>query len=321
MINVDAFQYLDPKSGLMHHWPIIEASTAFFRAKSLLHARSSEEIKRLVVEADSIVDVFFDAEKSHLIQQLKDDKRWDLFETDEDGNIGRVRDEALDEYDSFNRDTTSDFEALMNAMDQFFDPSLIEDVQDPQEFEIFAAVAMCYLAQYVRDLKLRLDLKLMKWVPRSRSEFEAHEIVRFASKVICAMELLGHAQKLRDTQRLEKKFEDRLNQHLNQQSITTSQLIAQIKQESHIASLEEQSLQRKRRSAENNQLRHQENHAAKKIVLESWELNPRQFGTLEATGDYYEEVLRKLGYQTKQRTVVKWVSKRAAELGIPFGKR
>jgi hypothetical protein len=322
MINVDAFQYLDPKTGVMHYWPILEANTAYFRGKGLLYARSSAEIKSLAIEAEAIIDIYFESEKDYLLQQIKADGRFDLLETDENGYAtNRIRDDAIDEYDVYNRDTTSDFEALTNAMDRFFDPSVIEDVQDAQDFEIFSAVAMCYLAQYVRDLKFKLDLKLMKWVPRSKAQLEAHEIVRFASNVIGAMELLGYAQKLRDAQRLEKKFEDQLNQHLNQQSITNNQLVAKIKQESQMLAREEQALERKRRSAENNQRRHQDNHAAKKVVLESWELNPRQFTTLEGAGDHYEEVLRELGYTTKQRTVVKWISKKAAELGIPFGKR
>lgn len=325
MTDVTAFKYLDPKTGVIHYWPITEASSVFFRAKGLLHKRSAEEIVRLAEEANAIIDVFFDAEKSHLEQQLKADGRWDLFETDDEGRIGRIRDEAVDEYDVYNRETTSEFEALTLAMDQFFDPTLIEEVTDPEEYEIFAAVALCYLAQYIRDLKEKLVLRYppvkIERVPRTKSEYEAKEIIGFASTVITAMEFLGHAQKLQDAQRAEKKFQDRLNQHLNQQSVTNNQLIEQIKHETLLSAREDQALERKRRSAENNQLRHQKNHAAKKLVLDDWEIHPKKFGTLEATGDHYETFLEGLGYKVTKRTVIKWLSKRASELGIPFGKR
>ena len=135
------------------------------------------------------------------------------------------------------------------------------------------------------------------------------------------MEFLGHAQKLQGAQRAEKKFQDRLNQHLNQQSVTNNQLIEQIRQETLLSAREDQALERKRRSAENNQLRHQQNHTAKQLVLGDWEINPKKFATLEATGDYYETFLEGRGYKVTKRTVIKWLSKRAAELGIPFGKR
>jgi hypothetical protein len=306
----------------MHNWPILEASTAYFRGKWLLDARSSVEIKSLAAQAAAIIDSYFEFEKEQLIQQIKEDGRFDLLETDQNGNnTNRIRDNAIDEYDLYSRDTTTDLEALTNAMGRFFDPSAIEDVKDPKDFEIYAAVAMCYLAQYVRDLKVKLNPINMQWVARTTAKYESNEVVSYASKVIAAMELLWHSKRLHESQRHEEIFNDRLDQHLNQQSIPNDQMIEQIRAETLASFRKEQEFERKRWSEENKQVRHRKNHEAKKIVLESWEIKRKEFKTLVEAGEYYVKVLQEKGYNLTQRTVSGWMSIRAAELGIPIGKR
>lgn len=318
MIDLEAFQYLDPKAGVMHGGPILEANTAYLRGKWLLDSRSSVEVKSLAAQAVAIIDIYFESEKEHLIQQIKADGRFDFLETDQNGNTtNRIRDDAIDEYAVYSRGTTSDFEALINAIDIFFDPSLIEDVQDPKDFEIFAAVAMCYLAQYVRDLKVKLDLKSMQWVARTKADYKTDEIVGFASRIFAAMELIGYSQRLYESQRLK----ERLNQSLNQQSIPNDQLIEEFRQKIILHVEQEKEFDRKQRSAEGNNVRHQKDYEAKKIVLSRWEKNPKEFKTLEEVGKHYEKVLNDMGYPHKKKTVIGWVRIRAPEIGISFGKR
>lgn len=321
MINFDNFNLFDPKVGIVPYTPIREASSVMYKARGLLWNRNADEIKALAADADSIIEAYFDQERDALMEQIKTDKRYELLESDCDGNIQGIRDEAADEYDVFNRDTTSDVDALANAIDQLFDPTTIDQIKDPEPFELFAALSLSCLANYVKTTKFSLDLKTMSRVPRTSASFTSYEVSHMSSMVFEAMELANYSEGLRNKERLEKKFEERLQQYRSQQSDSEQQLIEKIRTETLEAVREEEQKARSVKARENNQARHQKNHEAKKVVTEQWAADPRRFSTLEAAGEYYVQVLEQMGFDHKQRTVVKWLSAKARELEIRFSTK
>lgn len=321
MINIADFKFLDPKTGIVATTPIREASTVFFKARGLLWGRNSEEVKFLASDADAIIDAYFDQEKSDLIEQIKLDKKFELFETDDDGNVRGIRDEAIEEYDVYNRDTTSDIDALANAIDRFFDPVTIPEIKNPEPFELFAAVALNMLASYHKKTKIRFDFETLSWLPRTSENYSASEVSSMSSIVFDAMEMANFSENLQKQQRLENKFEERLEKYRSQQSLKEKKLIEKIRAETSQAIFEEDKKARSLKAREKNQARHQKNHEAKKIVTEQWAAEPFRFISLESAGEHFVNVLEAQGFDLKQRTIVKWLSDKAREINVRLSTR
>jgi hypothetical protein len=321
MINLADFNFLDPKTGIVSSMPILEASTVYFKARGLLWRRNSEEVKLLASDADGIIDSYFDQERADLIEEIKTDKRFELLETDCDGDVRGIRDEAIEEYDVYNRETTSDLDALANAIDHFFDPVSIPEIKDPEPFELFAAVALNYLAAYNKKTKIKLDLKTLSWVPRTSADYSASEVASMSSVVFDAMEMANYSESLRKQQSLEDKFQERMNQLRSQQTDAVQAQIEKIRVETLEASREEDKKARSLRAQENNKVRHKKNHEAKKLVTEQWAAEPFRFISLESAGEHFVNVLEAQGYGLKQRTVVKWLSDKAREMNVRFSTR
>ena len=56
----------------------------------------------------------------------------------------------------------------------------------------------------------------------------------------------------------------------------------------------------------------------KKMVLDLFDENPRQYSSAEKAADYYLEVLEKQNITRSHRTVADWIRERAREKGIRF---
>lgn len=176
--------------------PFSEAREIAWRARYLLHGRSAQQVRWLAAELDSWIDAFFDSENDQAVDMIKNEQRFDLFESDEDGNIRGLRSEAFEEFDIKTKDNTHSIEAakeVFESMDILHDP----DIPDAKEYEYFAAMALSMIGGYIEDLESTFDIKQMKRVPRQNKNYLSHEVSMFARSLISAMEVVTYAESVK----------------------------------------------------------------------------------------------------------------------------
>jgi len=207
--------------------PFREAGGITWRARNLLHGRSNEQVKTLACELDSWIDTYFDSENENSIQMLKDEKRYDLLDSDEDGNHWEIKSEAQDEFDIRNTDNTEPLEAakeVFESMDILHAP----DIPDAKDYEYFAAMALSMVGTYLDALENTFDIKEMKSVNRLVKKYETHEVSRFGSQLIEAMEVVTYAESLKQIARIEEAMRTSLeNAHKKDILIVEEQLKAE----------------------------------------------------------------------------------------------
>lgn len=190
--------------------PFSEAQGIVWRARYLLRGRTSKEVRWLASELDSWIDAFFDSEKDFAVQKAKEEKRYDLFETDEDGNIIRLSSDAYDELDAKTSDNTTPIEAakeVFESMDILHDP----DIPDAKEYEYYAAMALTMVGSYLENLKSTFDIKQMKRVPRLTKDYQPHEVSMLARDLISAMEAITYAESVRKISQMKEITEATIN--------------------------------------------------------------------------------------------------------------
>lgn len=311
------FDNFDPTKDQLPYWPISEATNIAWRARSILRGRTKEEIKDIAQDASSIIDAYFESEKEAAIDLIKSDGRHELLEGDEDGRYYSIKSEAYEEYDIRDSDSTSNLDALQDAMNSFFDPTVVE-VADLKDYEYFAAMALWYLGDYVKILNYELDLTAREFVKRPNKEYTNSDVSRMGSIVVQAMDAVSHAEKMRDTLRTEEKYEDRIKKIQAKQQVFTPADMQKIREEIQKEINDEEKAQRKNWSDASNEVRHQPNRNIKKMVLDLFDENPRQYSSAEKAADYYLEVLQKQNITRSHRTVADWIRERAREKGIRF---
>lgn len=186
----------DPVKGDVSWAPFREAPGIARRARFLLRGRSADEIKALAEELSEYIDFYFQEEKAHLIYRLKDEHRYDLLESDDDGSIWTLLPEAEQEYDLATEENTSLIEAA-TAVFESFEIVKNSGVQDPKEFEYCAAMALCVIGSYLRALDYTFHLKTLKYVKRKTKKYAPYEVSRFASLLIEAMEIVTYAESIK----------------------------------------------------------------------------------------------------------------------------
>ncbi len=190
--------------------PFSEAQGIVWRARYLLRGRTSKEVRWLASELDSWIDAFFDSEKDFAVQKAKEENRYDLFETDEDGNIIRLSSDAYDELDAKTSDNTTPIEAakeVFESMDILHDP----DIPDAKEYEYYAAMALAMVGSYLENLKSTFDIKQMKRVPRLTKDYQPHEVSMLARDLISAMEAVTYAESVRKISQMKEITEATIN--------------------------------------------------------------------------------------------------------------
>lgn len=310
------FEYFDPLKGQFPSWPFPQGQSIVYRARSILHGRTSEQIREIASDADRIIEQYFDHEKESVLDAIKADGRYDLLEGDEDRITG-FKDEAAEHYDVRTSENTSDLDALQEAMDSFFDPTCVE-VENPLEYEYFAVLALWLIGECVDDLENKFDFTKMERVKRTDRQIDAHDTARMARHLLDAMEAVCYAERLRDVERTQNKYEAQIEKIRAKHVALSDEEATRVRAEVLREVAEEARARRVEQSKENNRIRHQGNHDVKKLVLEMWEQNPTQFPSAEKAGAHYVEVLSQRGIDREHRTVVGWIRARAKELGIRF---
>ena len=312
------FDNFDPIKDQIRYWPIPTATSVLWRARAILRGRTKEEIKSIAEDASSIIDTYFESEKEAAIELIKSEGRDDLLEANEDGSHLSFKTEAYADYDIRDSDNTSNLAALQDAMPRFFDPTYVE-VVDLKDYEYFAAMALWFLGDYLKILNYDLDLKAREFVKRPNNrEYTISDVSRMGSIVVEAMDAVNHAEKMRDILRTEEKYEARIKTIQAKQQVFTPADMQKIRDEIKKEIDDEEKAQRKQWSDTSNEVRHQPNRNIKKMVLDLFDENPRQYSSAEKAADYYLEVLQEQNITRSHRTVADWIRERAREKGIRF---
>ena len=193
----------DPMKGEVSWAPFAAAQDIAWRARSLLLGRNNDQVQRLAWELHSWIDAYFDIENESSIQMLKDENRYDLLDSDEDEKKWEIKSEAQDEFDIRTSHNTAAIEAakeVFQSTDIMYAPIL----PDAKEYEYFAAMALSMIGSYLDALKNTFDIKKMKSVKRLTKNYETHEVSRFGSQLIEAMEVVTYAESLKSIARIEK---------------------------------------------------------------------------------------------------------------------
>ena len=200
----------DPMKDEVSWAPFQEAREIAWRARYVLRGRTSQDVRWLGTELDSWIDAYFDDEKTNSIEMLKREGRYDLLESDDEGERWSIKPEASDDYDI----RTSENTRAIDAAKEVFETMEIlrhSDVQDAKEYEYFAAMALAMIGSFLRSLEYVFDISQMKSVKRSTKAYQPHEVSRFASLLIDAMEAVTYAEGLKKFSQLTEITEATLN--------------------------------------------------------------------------------------------------------------
>lgn len=308
------FDYFDPLKGTVPHWPFYEAGPIATRARSLLYGRKSNEIRQLAEDASFLIEAFFDQEREDAIQMLKDRERFDLLDMDEDGHVRGFSDDAGSEFDIATPENTDEVEALREAIGSGFDSAT--EVQNVKPYEYFAALALWLVGDFVKAMDFVFDASQGKLVKRTSRDHDAAEVARMGSDLIYAMEAVCYGEGLRDSQRSQDRYEERIKKLQTKHEEVSEKDREQVRLEVKKQIEEEAKARRVQQAKENNRRRHQENNDVKKLVLDAWEKDPSKFASAEKAADHFYELLEVKGTPRSHRTVVDWIRARAKEKGI-----
>ena len=229
-----------------------------YRARSILYGRTADQIFNIANDADQIITSYFDSEKDSVIEAIKSDGRYDLLEGDEDRITG-FKDEASDHYDVRNSDNTSDLDALQEAMGSFFDPTVLE-IENLKEYEYFAVLALWLIGDFVRDYENQYDFAQRKHVPRPKNSLDAYDTARAANHLVEAMEAVCYAEKLRDIERLELRYQEKIEKIQAGKAVKINKAdLDGIKEQLRKEILAETQERKRDQAVKNNDIRHKGN--------------------------------------------------------------
>jgi hypothetical protein len=202
--------HYDPMKDEVSWAPFQEARDIAWRARYVLRGRTTQDVRWLGAELDSWIDAYFDDEKTNSIEMLKSEGRYDLLESDDEGERWSIKPEASDDYDI----RTSENTRAIDAAKEVFETMEIlrhSDVQDAKEYEYFAAMALAMIGSYLHSLEYVFDISQMKSVKRPTKAYQPHEVSRFASLLIDAMEAVTYAEGVKKFSQLTVITEATLN--------------------------------------------------------------------------------------------------------------
>lgn len=223
-------QHYDPMKDEVSWAPIQQARDITWRARYLLRGRTAQDVRWLGAELESWIDAYFDNEKENSIQMLKDEGRYDLLESDDEGMYWSIKSEASDDYDIRTSDNTRPIDAakeVFETMDILHEP----DVKDAKEYEYFAAMSLAMIGTYLKALDYTYDLKTMQYVKRPKKDYAAYEVSRLASLLIDAMEAVTYAEAVKRAEDIRAETYKEIKR--NGGATSADEIEARVKQKLH----------------------------------------------------------------------------------------
>jgi hypothetical protein len=290
------FEFWDPVKGHPSYAPINSAQAIPNKARDFLKNRSTDEIQLMVSFVDEIVGDFYEQEVDRVKCAVQDDKNWNMVETDEDGAITDLLQEAKDHYNLIDEDYpfiyVVDY-ALTNC-DVHIDFPLT-DTPQPKEYELWAALSLSQYAEYIYKLEHVFNYKTIASEKRIEKQYDRYEIVSFCNLLLDAQAMLLNAVELHTAQRIEDKTKIQIEKMQAQNKLKRTEI-----------------------SKNANLARHNKTNELKQNILTMWHKNCADFETIKAAGDHYEEAMIAQGHKITSETIRGYISEYAKTVGFTF---
>lgn len=313
------FEYLEPTKEQLPIWPHHHANGIAWRARSLIHGRSTDNVKDIATDIDHIIEAFFDYEMHIAKEEIRNSGQFGYVETDDEGHFEGFTDRAYEEFNIRDKENTGEIEALQEGFDTFFDPDAI-DVVDVKEHEYFAVMALSRLDDYIRDHNYKYDFASHKYILRTKDDPDKSGGPSACTALLEAMEAVSYAERLRTIESINNKYEKKIEE-LKSSTVDPDVIREQIKSEL----LEEEKKIRQDASAAKNNIRHAENRSIKQMVLDEFDkefaANRTRFLSAEKAADHFVDWLEDNHGSTaarSHRTVAGWIRAHAKNCGIKF---
>ncbi len=203
------FENFDPLTGQVPYWPFSRLSGIAWHARNLLRNRTSDQIALIANLASDSIDEYFSQAKENEIARLRREEAWEFFDIDDDGNIHGLNSERESELDFPTSDNTNDIDALSESVGGWYD--IFDDgTPDPEDYEYFAAMALWKVADAIYKVTYSYDYKTREDIKKDRQKLTPSDLSIAGDIAIEAMEAVCHAVNLRDSQRQEERFQEKI---------------------------------------------------------------------------------------------------------------
>lgn len=204
------FKNFDPLTGQVPYWPFGKLSGVAWRARNLLRERTSDQIEHIASTASDLIEDYFKQERDEEIKRLQNEQLWEFLEIDEDGNVRGLNAESEGDLDFPTSENTSDIEAFGQSSGTWV--GIFGDGSPNSEIhEYYAAMALWKVADAIYKVTFTYDFKNKIDVEKDRRSLASTDFAVAGEHAIEAMELICHAEKLRDAGRTMEVFLSRLH--------------------------------------------------------------------------------------------------------------
>jgi len=307
MIYIYGFRLFDPTKESVHHWFYSEkARNIIWRAKKLVLGRSKVEMENILFDVEVLLKTYFTGERDEAIRAITQKERHDLIETDEEGRFIRFCREAYDEFDIKDEQTTSELDALEEALETHFDADNV-GVENVHRFEYFGCLALSKFEAFLRSRYLKYDLATRKYEEKPYIELTAKDRMEMSDMLLDALDCVsrGEAEKIRSDikKMIDKSYIEKIQ-------------IVKIREDVIRAFEAYQAEQRKQQSNELIARRHRKNREIRDRAVAWFDRERGQFRSAAQAAKAYCEELGKQGIQREQSVVVGWFRSHAKDKKI-----
>lgn len=298
------FEKFDPLSGDVPSHPFSYLPEIAYRARALLQYRTAEQITSIAQMINSRVDGYFSDLKYSAILELKeklasDEDTFDLFFEWDGGTVENgkwlFKDDMEDELDIQTPANTSEVDALKTIIENrgswgyFIGTETVDEgYPEGKDYELFAVLSLWLLADAIN------------WPITS-----PHTLSITGEYAIKAMDSVCYAEYLREADWIESYIKKKANAELTE---------ALLKQKSEWQEIVLKGKSEK--SKKLNEIRHEKNYAAKKMVIDEWKKEPSAFPSAAKAGLHFADWLEAKGRKYEPSTVTTWIRDYAKEIGL-----
>ena len=312
---------LDPLKFEIPYSPFLEATNIAWRAQALLRGRTSDDVRSLATTASESIDSYFQNEKDEEVDRLARDRNEEFieFEYDKDGGTSwHLRPEKEDELEIATAENTTEIEALRLCIDSWGELESAE-VTDAKPYEYFATMALCHIADYLQRRSIRHEFRNGRFLKTKIETLDTTDYQRIADYLFKALEAVCYAEQLRNEERLERVFQQRIDARLQSAKQSAYDQAAKVIRSETVKQIkEEEARLRSEHGKELSRLRHRDTYEARTLVLNEWAKDPNGFSSAEKAGNHFADWLTQHDHKFEPRTVIGWIRAYAKEKGIRF---
>lgn len=190
-----SFKEFDPMNGEVPYLPYPLLNDLVWRARVMLKNRKTADVQMISDAIDDRIDEYFELAREKKIQELLDNKQWEYFNIDDDGNNYGLNIDREDELDFPSRHSTRYIDALEEIIADIENP--LADGKAPSEVEYFAVLALQYAELSIQDIVYSNDIRSGKR-QKEPTGLVARDYASAGNFALEAMEALGRAELARN---------------------------------------------------------------------------------------------------------------------------